>query len=69
MIQWQNGFFGVSMAATLGWAEALSSTANTAFTKKPFVPMDALLSEGRRVPSDGKYLDTIRQTRLALLPK
>ena len=26
------------------------------------------LLEGRRVPSDGQYLDTIRQTRLALLP-
>ena len=69
MIKWQNGFFGVSKAAALGWALALASAANAADTKKPPVLKDALLWEGRRVPSGGKYLDTIRQTRLALLPK
>ena len=30
MMQWQNGFLGVSKAATLGWAEALASAANAA---------------------------------------
>lgn len=52
----------------LVWAEALASAANAAPAKKPSVPRDALLLEGRRVSSVGQYLDTIRQTRLALLP-
>ena len=30
MMQWQNGFLGVSKAAALGWAEALASAANAA---------------------------------------
>ena len=31
MVQWQNGFLGVSKAAALGWApEALASAANAA---------------------------------------
>ena len=49
--------------------EALSNAANAAVAKKVTVPRDALLLEVRRVPSAGMYLDTIRQTRLALLPK
>jgi len=69
MIKWQNGFFGVSKAAALDWAQALASAANAADAKKPSVLKDALLLEARRVPSGGKYLDTIRQTRLALLQK
>ena len=43
MIKWQNGFFGVSKAATLGWVEVLSSVANAAYAPKPSVPKDALL--------------------------
>ena len=66
MIKWQNGIFGDSKAAAFDWAEALSNAANT---PKSTVPRDALLLEVRRVPSAGMYLDTIRQTRLALLPK
>jgi hypothetical protein len=69
MMKWQNGFFGDSKAAAFDWAEALSSAANAAVAKKPSVPRDALILEVRRIPSDGKYLDTIRLTRLALLPK
>jgi hypothetical protein len=69
MIKWQNGFFVDSKAAGFDWAEALSNPANAAVAKKPPVPRDALLLEVRRVPSAGMYLDTIRQTRLALLPK
>ena len=30
MMQWQNGFLGVSKAAALGWAEALANAANAA---------------------------------------
>ena len=66
----QNGFLGVSKAAALGWAEALASAENAGPATKAICPKeDALLLEGRRVPSDGQYLDTIRQTRLALLPE
>ena len=66
MIKWQNGIFGDSKAAAFDWAAALS---NAAVAKKTTVPRDVLLLEVRRVPSAGMYLDTIRQTRLALLPK
>ncbi len=69
MRKWRNGIFGVSKAAALGWAEALASTTNAAAAKKPSVLRDALLLEGRHVPSTEQYPDTIRQTRLALLPE
>ena len=38
MMKWQNGFFSVSKAAVLDWAEALASTANAAPAEKPSVP-------------------------------
>ena len=66
-MQWQNRFFGLSKAAAFGWAQALSTAANAATASKPSVPRDALFLKVRSVPSDGKYLDTIRQSRLALL--
>ena len=69
MIKWQNGIFGDSKAAAFDWAAPLSNAANAAVAKKTTVPRDVLLLEVRRVPSAGMYLDTIRQTRLALLPK
>ena len=63
------GFFGDSQAAAIDWDQALTIVANAAVSPKLPVPRDALLLEGRSVPSGWKYLDTIRQTRLALLPK
>ena len=38
MMQWQNGFFGVSKAAVLGWAKALASAANAAPAKNSICP-------------------------------
>jgi len=64
----QNGFIGVSKAAALGWARGPGERRERYYRHKSHLSQgDAFLLEGRRVPSDGQYLDTIRQTRLALL--
>ena len=50
------------------WAKALVSKANAAQAPNLLSHRDALNLEVRGVPSAGQYLDTIRLTRLALLP-
>ena len=67
MIKWQKGFSGLSKVTEFGWALALTNSANAAQTKNPLSRSDARLLKVRSVSSAGQYLDTIRQTRLALL--
>jgi hypothetical protein len=53
MMQWQNGFVGVSKATAFGWAQTPS---NAASAPKPSVSRNALVMKVRSVPPLGKYL-------------
>ena len=52
MIKWQNGFLGVSKAAALGWARGPGKRSERRSRLTRMSQCDALLLEGRSVPSD-----------------